>query len=33
MRSKGRLVIIPGIAHTLLYTTPHELVRVAVPFL
>jgi 2-hydroxy-6-oxonona-2,4-dienedioate hydrolase len=30
---QGRLVVIPGVAHTLVYTAPLELVRVARPFL
>lgn len=29
----GRLVVIPGVAHTLVYTAPLELVRVTRPFL
>ncbi|WP_119462046.1 alpha/beta fold hydrolase [Rhodospirillaceae bacterium SYSU D60014] len=29
----GRLVVIPGVAHTLVYTSPLELVRVSRPFL
>jgi 2-hydroxy-6-oxonona-2,4-dienedioate hydrolase len=30
---QGRLVVIPGVAHTLVYTAPLELVRVMRPFL